>query len=181
MEKKTLWITRTALMLSLLIVLQWLTKPLGQLVTGSCVNGVLALTALLAGLGSGVTVAVLSPIFAYLFGIAPNLVMVPAIMAGNAAFVLVLHLVRGDGKSVWKQVAAWFVSAVSKFAVLYFLVTMVICGVASETLLERGVLKAPMLTMLPTMFTWPQLITALIGGAVALLAAPTLQKALHKK
>lgn len=180
MGKKTLWITQTALMLALLIVLQWLTKPLGQLVTGSCVNGMLALTALLAGLGSGVTVAALSPVFAYLFGIAPNLVTVPAIMVGNMAFVLVLHLVCGDGKSAWRQVAAWFVSAVCKFAILYFLVTMVICGVASEVLLERGVLKAPMLTMLPTMFTWPQLITALIGGAVALLAAPTLKRALHK-
>jgi hypothetical protein len=30
------------------------------------------------------------------------------------------------------------------------------------------------------MFTWPQLFTALIGGAVALLLVPVLRKALHK-
>ena len=35
MKKKILWITETAVLLALLITLQWLTKPLGQLVTGS--------------------------------------------------------------------------------------------------------------------------------------------------
>jgi hypothetical protein len=30
------------------------------------------------------------------------------------------------------------------------------------------------------MFTWPQLITALIGGGIALAITPVLRKALHK-
>ena len=38
MSKKIRWITETALMLALLICLQALTKPMGQLVTGSCVD-----------------------------------------------------------------------------------------------------------------------------------------------
>jgi hypothetical protein len=42
------------------------------------------------------------------------------------------------------------------------------------------VLAPPMLKLLPTMFAWPQLFTALIGGAAALLMAPMLRKALHK-
>lgn len=37
-----------------------------------------------------------------------------------------------------------------------------------------------MLKMLPTMFAWPQLITALIGGAVALAMVPVLRKALKR-
>ena len=58
-------------------------------------------------------------------------------------------------------------------------------GVASGSLLgkkvgETVVLAPPMLTMLPTMFTWPQLITALTGGVIALLIVPVLRKALHK-
>ena len=44
----------------------------------------------------------------------------------------------------------------------------------------NAVLAPPMLKMLPTMFAWPQLFTALIGGAVALLITPVLRKALHK-
>ena len=35
MRKKVLWITETAVMLALLVTLQALTKPMGQLVTGS--------------------------------------------------------------------------------------------------------------------------------------------------
>ena len=71
MRKKLLWITETAVMLALLIALQALTKPMGQLVTGSFVNAVLAVTVLVAGLSSGITVAVISPVLAYLLGIAP--------------------------------------------------------------------------------------------------------------
>ena len=45
--KKTVWIARTAVCLALLIAIQFLTKSLGQLVTGSCVNLVLAIAALI--------------------------------------------------------------------------------------------------------------------------------------
>ena len=88
MNKKILWITETAVLLALLIVLQWVTKPLGQFVTGSCVNAVLAVAALMVGLSSGLAVALVSPVCAYLLGIAPNLVAVPAIMVGNTVFVV---------------------------------------------------------------------------------------------
>jgi len=47
-------------------------------------------------------------------------------------------------------------------------------------LLAAGVLKAPMLNALPATFSWPQLITALIGGAVAMLITPLIRKALQK-
>ena len=63
---KILWMSRTAVMLAMLIAAQALTKPLGQLVTGSCVNAVLAAAGLLCGISSGITVALLSPGFAYL-------------------------------------------------------------------------------------------------------------------
>ena len=72
-----------------------------------------------------------------------------------------------------------------KFYLLYLLVVQVICGLASGVLLgqklgENVLLAPPMLEKLPAMFTWPQLFTALIGGAVALLMVPILRKALRK-
>lgn len=179
-RSKILWITETAAMLALLIALQAVTKPLGQFVTGSCVNAVLAITVLLAGIASGTTVALLSPVFAFLFGIAPQIVTVPAIMAGNLVYVVVLHLLAGGNKPVWQRVAAWLAAAVAKFATLYALVVWVICGVLSGGLLEQGVLKQPMLTALPATFSWSQLVTALIGGAVAMLIVPVLKKALKR-
>ena len=65
MRKKVLWITETAVMLALLVTLQALTKPMGQLVTGSCVNAVLAISVLLVGMSSGITIALISPVCAY--------------------------------------------------------------------------------------------------------------------
>lgn len=178
MNKKVLWITETAVLLALLIVLQWVTKPLGQIVTGSCVNVVLAVSVLLVGLSSGLTVALVSPVCAYLLGIAPNLVAVPAIMVGNAVFVLLLKVICG--KALWRQVAAWLVAAAAKFAVLYTLVVVLICGPLSGSLLEAGLMKKPMIAVMTASFSWPQLVTALIGGGLALFLVPVLKKALRK-
>ena len=181
MNKKIRWITETAIMLALLVTLQALTKPAGQLVTGSCVNTVLAVAALVGGLGSGLTIALISPVLAFLLGIAPQILTVPAIMAGNSVFVVLLSLLADkSGKNIVKQIIAWIAAAVAKFAVLYAIVVGLICGLLSESLLASGALKAPMLKALPATFSWPQLITALIGGAVALIIVPVLRKALHK-
>lgn len=180
MKKKTLWIVQTAVMLAMLIVLQAVTKPLGQLVTGSCVNAVLAVTVLFCGFGSGMTVAVISPLCAFLLGIAPQIITVPAIMVSNAAFVTALWLIAGSNRVWWKSLAAVLIAALCKFLLLYVLVTCVICGLMANTLLEQGLLKAPMLKTLPTMFSTIQLVTALIGGGLAMAIVPVLKKALYK-
>ena len=186
MRKKILWITETAVMLALLVALQAITKPMGQLVTGSCVNAVLAISVLLAGMSSGITVALISPVCAFLLGIAPNFVTVLPIMLGNVCYVVLLRLIAGTHhKPIWRQPVALVAAAAAKFGILYLLVVKVICGIASGALLgkklgEVVVLAPPMLEKLPAMFAWPQLFTALIGGAVGLLITPVLRKALHK-
>lgn len=181
MNKKIRFITETAVMLALLVTLQAVTKPMGQLVTGSCVNAVLAISVLVGGLASGITVALISPVLAFLLGIAPQILTVPAIMAGNTVYVILLYLLSSrDGKNMVKQAIAWIVAAAAKFATLYVIVVKIICGVLSESLLAAGTMKPAMLTALPATFSWPQLFTALIGGAVALLIVPVLRKALHK-
>ena len=181
MNKKIRWITQTAVMLALLIALQALTKPMGQLVTGSFVNAVLAVSVLVAGVYSGITVALISPVLAYLLGIAPQILTVPAIMVGNCVYVLILYFIAGkDSKKILRQIIAWVAAAAAKFAVLYAIVVWLICGVLAEKLLSAGTLKPPMLKALPATFSWPQLLTALIGGAVALLIVPVLRKALRK-
>ena len=180
MNKKLRWITETAIMLALLVSLQALTKGFGQLVTGSCVNAILAITVLVSGLSSGLTVALISPILAFLLGIAPQILTVPAIMVGNSVYVVLLYLIVGKSNNVVRKVIAWAVAAVAKFAALYAIVVGLICGVLADGLMAAGTLKEPMLKALPATFSWPQLITALIGGAIALLIVPVLRKALKK-
>ena len=181
MNKKIRWITETAILLALLVTLQALTKGFGQLVTGSCVNAVLAVSVLVGGLMSGITVALISPVLAFLLGIAPQILTVPAIMAGNTVYVLLLWLIADKKmKGIAGRITAWIVAAGAKFATLYIIVVKLICGVMAPGLLAAGTLKEPMLKALPATFSYPQLITALIGGAAALLIVPVIRKALHR-
>lgn len=181
MRKKILWITETAVMLALLVTLQSVTKPLGQLVTGSCVNAILAISVLIGGLPCGVIVAVFSPVLAFLLGIAPQILTVPVIMAGNTVYVVLWHILSDKAsKMSGRQLLAWLIASTAKFMLLHMLVVRVICGVLSESLLASGALKPPMLNALPATFSWPQLITALIGGAIAMVIAPGLRRALKK-
>ena len=95
--------------------------------------------------------------------------------------MIALYYIAGkNSKQILRQVIAWLTAAAAKFATLYAIVVWLICGVMADSLLASGVLKAPMLKMLPATFSWPQLFTALIGGAVALLITPVLRKALKK-
>jgi hypothetical protein len=179
MNKKIRWITETAVMLALLICLQALTKPMGQLITGSCVNAVLAISVLVGGLGCGLTVALCSPVLAFALGIAPQILTVPAIMVGNTVFVIILWILTGSG-NLPRRIIAWLTAAAAKFAVLWIVVSGLICGLLAQPLLASGALKEPMLKALPATFSWPQLFTALIGGGVAMLIVPLIKKALRK-
>lgn len=175
MNPKVLRITETAVMTALLVALQAVTAGLNnQFLTGSCVNAVLALTTLLVGLWSGAAVALLSPFFAFFLGIGPQLPpIIPAIAVGNVVFVVLLWaLGRRRGAPPERQIAAWLVSAVGKFAALYLIVVQLLCRVLP--------LKQPQINTFSAMFSWPQLVTALIGGAVALLLTPLLQRALKR-
>ena len=174
MNSKVVRITETAAMTALLIALQAVTRSAGQYVTGSCVNAVLALTVLLVGLWSGVVVAALSPFFAFLLGIGPQLPqIVPAIAVGNLVFVVLLWaLNRRKGAPPMQQVPAWLVASLGKFVALYLIVVQLLCRVLP--------LKQPQIDTFSAMFSYPQLVTALIGGGLALLLAPVLRRALRR-
>jgi hypothetical protein len=60
-------------------------------------------------------------------------------------------------------------------------VVVLICGPLSGSLMEAGLMKKPMIVVMTASFGWPQLVTALIGGALALILVPVLKKALHRK
>ena len=171
MKNKTLWLVRTALMVAILITLQALTKAGGQFVTGSCVNAVLAVAVLTCGLASGLTVALLSPFMAFLLGIGPQLIyIVPAIAVGNTVFVILLHFLYKE--KIINRIVALVVASVAKFTALYLLVSVLLCNVLP--------LKPQQIATFQAMFSWPQLITALIGGAVAVGIVPVIKKAVNK-
>ena len=161
-------IARTAILIALLIALQYATRPLGQLVTGSCVNLILAVSALLCGAVSGCIVAIVSPFFAYLLGISPQIWLAPAIACGNAVYVVVIALLSKKIDGVRGGAAGVAAAAVCKFVVLYLVVV--------RLFIPMGNLPAKVAAQ----FSWPQLVTALIGGCLALAIVPALKKALRE-
>lgn len=173
------WITRTAVLAALLIALQWITSGTqafaGQYITGTLVNCVLAVAALFGGIWSGVTVAIASPFFAFMLGIGPKLIqIVPCIALGNTVFVVLLSLLRTHKRSAVLQAVCLTAAAAAKFLTLYITVVKVLIPVMGDGL------KAPQIQTFTAMFSWPQLVTALLGGMLALLVLPVLRKAFKK-
>ena len=173
---KIIWITRTAMFIALLIVMQAVTAPLGNtLITGSLVNMMLAVSVIFGGLWSGIAVAFISPFFASVFGIAPPFpVIIPFIAAGNGALVIVWYFVsKLNFQKLWVSLAAMILGAVAKFLVLYVGVTMLVVPIILG-------LPEPQASVISGVFSFPQLITALIGGTTALLVSPMVMRAQSK-
>ena len=173
MKNKTFWIAETAVMIALLVALQWATKALGQFVTGSCVNLVLGVSTLVGGVWCGAVVALVSPFCAFLVGVGPaKLAIVPFIAVGNLVLVLVLHFIAGGKPLGLRSYLAVAAAAVCKFVVLFLLVTRV--AIPALNLPEAAA------SAMSASFSWPQLVTAAIGGVIAVTIAPAIRKALKR-
>jgi uncharacterized membrane protein len=170
-HKRVLWATTTAVFIALLLAAQAVAAPLGQPVVGSLVNFLLAVSVVTCGPASGLTVALLSPVFAKLLGIGPLWALVPFIMAGNAALALVWYFVTKQ--KAWNahlaRLAALVLAAAAKFAILYIGVARVLV----PFFLQLPQAQAAAITHL---FALPQLFTALVGGALAAATLPLLEK-----
>lgn len=177
-KKNLLWITRTAVLTALLITLQWSLGSLtgkNQFVVGPAVNLVLIIAATICGLYSGITVALISPFMAFLLGIGTSFIgIIPFIALGNIVIVLVWYFVVNklflSMNSYTRMVLALIIGAILKFAVLY----LSIVKFAIPLLLN---LPAKIVDKLSLAFSWPQLVTALIGGVIAILIIPVIKKA----
>ena len=121
-QEKTLWITRTAIFVALLVVLQAATAALGNtIITGAVVNMLLVVSVMTCGMMSGLCVAVISPIMAKLIGIGPLWSLIPFIVAGNITLVLIWHFIgnRHWGQKYTSLIIALAAAAAAKFLALY--------------------------------------------------------------
>ena len=179
-KKTLLWITRTGILIALLVALQWVLGSAtsnNQFVVGSAVNLVLIIAAVVSGLYSGAAVAVISPFTAYFFGIGTSFfVIVPFIALGNLVLVLLWSLIvkgTAKGKAGYVRMGgALALGALLKFLTLYITVVKF----AAPVLLD---LNEKQMSAVTLAFSWPQLVTASIGGAIAILVIPILKKAVR--
>ena len=178
-----LWITRTAVFVALLVTAQIVTAPFGnQFVTGSAVNLILILSLLTCGPATGIVVGLVSPLFVSLIGFGPAFPpIVPFIVLGNVVFVIAWYLLRklySDEKSGLRHNIINYlivvVAALIKFLTLYTTIVMF----AMPFLLNLNGAQSAVLSLA---FSYPQIITAIIGGVIALVIAPRLKTALKTK
>lgn len=175
MKNKTLWIVETAVMIALLVVLQGVTKAAGQFVTGSCVNLILVVSLLVGGIWCGMTVALLSPFFAFMLNIGPALIqIVPFIAVGNILYVILIYFI--SGKNIFSLSVRAYVGvaagAVVKFLALWLLIV--------KLLLPFLGLADKQATVISASFSWPQIVTAAIGGVIGVTVVPVIKKGLKK-
>jgi len=153
MDKRLKFVTYGAVLLALAAVFPLLRLP--QYVTGSAVNFVLIIAAYVLGVWGGVAIGCLTPWIALIAGQMPFVYMPPFIMIGNAVLVISFGILKRF--KLGGMIAGIIVGALLKFAFLSFAV--------------RYLVKAP--PKLVAMMSLPQLITALIGGVLALIVIQT--------
>jgi len=177
MNSRAVWVAQTGIFLALLIVAQVATRPFGNsILTGSLNNMLFILTVMVCGLSSAIILGVISPVIALLLGMAPFWPFLPVIICGNLVLVSLWHFIalkdRDSGKA--RKVIALVVAAVIKFLVLYI-------GIVSFVVPLVLGLEEPQASAVSAAFSWPQIVTASIGGVLALLLFPVLNKALPKR
>jgi hypothetical protein len=171
------WITRTAVFIALLIVWQMATAPLGNiLITGSIVNLLLIISVMTCGPASGLCVAVISPVAARLLGVGPLWILIPFIAAGNIVLVWLWHLIgrRHTRRKHIALIAALICAAAAKFLVLYIGIVRIAIPVFFNLPEQQAM-------VISNMFSIPQLITAVIGGILAVILLPTLRKVIREE
>ena len=175
-QEKILWITRTAIFTALLIVLQAATAPFGnRILTGSIVNFLLIVSVMTCGLASGISVAVIAPVMSKFLGIGPFWSLIPFIAAGNIVQVILWHFIgnRNKGRKYAAGVTASIIAAIAKFLVLY----IGIVKIAVPLILG---LPEPQAAVISNIYSIPQIFTALIGGILAGVLLPALEKTIRK-
>lgn len=148
----------TGLMLALALVFQLGFAQFAQPLVGPLVNLTLIMTVALVGIPGAVLVGIFTPIAAFALGVMTLLPAIPFIILANAIYVTAFGLVRDKFRTIWAGYDAVVIAAVLKFAFLALSIRYVI-----------PMFGAAVPPAVVTVFSIPQLVTALIGGAAALI------------
>jgi hypothetical protein len=152
-SRNILFITRTAILMALTLVIQMMGMP--QYATGPLVNTMLYIASVFVGIFGGVAIGLVTPVIAFWRGILPPPLgpMIPFIALGNAVLVIVYGLIGKRNKYV-----AVVLASVIKYLVMAGAVRLVVA-------------VPPKIAQ---MMQVPQLITALAGGAIAIVLSEIL-------
>ncbi|MBS4014948.1 MAG: iron hydrogenase [Candidatus Latescibacteria bacterium] len=151
-REKTFVVAKFAIILGLSIL-----APLFkiQMITGPMVNALLFIATVILGPYSAILIGLLPSAFSLAVGLLPGVLvlMIPFIMISNAILILTFNYFQK--KNYWLGMVS---ASILKYAFLFITSQILI------NFLMRGV---PTAKVVVVMMSWPQLITALIGGIIA--------------
>lgn len=176
-KRLSLFVTRTAVLLALILAFQSIgllipEQMTKQIIVGSLVNFTLFIAVMGVGLIGASFIGLVSPFLAMAFGIAPlNILLVPFVAIGNFILVLAFYLIeRFVVKKFFKEKRGFMFISIGTAAVLKGLYLWFAFLNIAKLLLPA---VPPALLLV---FSYPQLITAAIGGIIAFFAIPALKK-----
>lgn len=175
MKLTTKKITTTAILLALCIAMQCL-KGVSVYITGPFVNATIILGAWAAGWFGGLSIALISPLVAFALGMTPVLNFMPqmilVIMAGNALMAVAAKIIENKGNLL--EPLGLIVGSGVKALFLWLSVWYFMLPTFGTHIPEK------MQTAIKTTFSLTQLITALIGSAIAWLIWLRLRRLFEK-
>lgn len=162
-------LVRTALLLSLALVFQIGFRQFAQPLVGPLINMTLILATLMVGPISAIFIGIMTPMIAFMVGILGLAPIIPIIAIGNALLVIGFYFISNIMKNKWGNWVGICIAALIKFGFL---------AMAVRVILPLFIPKVPPAVI--TTFSSPQLITALIGGILALIIYPMIGRNLSK-
>lgn len=140
------------------------------LITGTLVNMCLLITAWNAGLVPGLVISLLSPLTAFIMAqlTTPYIPVIAASFLGNVIFCVIAWVPYA---TTMTRFALTIIAALAKYGAMAALNTYVVIPMLTDEKTLEAATAA-----LNSLFSWQQLITALLGGLLALLLAPKLPR-----
>ena len=173
MKMKTRTITVTAVMIALCIIVQFFKTPsfmYSIYVTGGLINAILIIDTLYCGLISGIIVAFITPITAFIVTGAPVIAAVPmilpCIMIGNTAIVLFAWFVRCKKLELNILPISLVAGSFAKWGVMTLLIVKWVLPTFGKNLGTAAYHTAAVT------YSTTQLIAALVGTALACIIWP---------
>lgn len=165
MTPKSKNLTRMAALLALTAIIQMIGLP--QPITGPLINAILILSVLLIGPKHATAIGILTPVAALIRGHLPPVLaaMIPFIAFANAVYILLFYaLIRNQPKEVCtlryiRPIAGITLASLVKYVILMLTVQKLLPLIVGQDIPEK----------LMVMMMFPQLVTALVGGVLALL------------
>jgi hypothetical protein len=150
-REKITYLTKLVGLLSVAIIVPLFHQ---QMITGPIVNATLFVATVVLGVSGGILVGLVPSIVALSAGLlSPVLTpMVPFIMIGNTILVLTFNWLKE--RNYWQGV---ILGSILKFVFLY----------STSSVVINLLLKKEVAVQVSLMMSWPQLLTALLGGGIA--------------